>query len=85
MKKEKTMGWVDSLPGVAGTDFQTRRNQIVELLEKAEDAAREAEAKRVEAEKLRSQAYNEAISLEVDAKNQWSFETVENTKNRAGR
>ena len=77
MSKSSVMPWIDLLPNVASTTFQARRNQIGELMLKAAELTRQAEA-------LRSQAYSSGCSLEADAKGNWSIEVIEQAKRCAG-
>lgn len=77
MSKSSVMPWIELLPNVETTTLQARRDQIGELMLKAAELTRQAEA-------LRSQAYFQGCSLEGDAKGNWSIEVIEQAKRCAG-
>jgi len=74
---EKIMTWVDELPGAASTDFPAKRDEIAKMMDEAAELTRKAD-------ELRGRAYFAACSLEGEARGVFTFEQVEQAKQRAG-
>lgn len=72
----KVMAWIDELPGVAGTEFPAKRDEIAELMAEAAELTRKAD-------ELRAKAYFAACSLEGGARAHFSNEQIELAKRRA--
>ncbi|HCI4281967.1 TPA: stable inheritance protein KleA [Klebsiella variicola subsp. variicola] len=75
MKKADVMSWVDALPGVKQTNLQERRDNVAELMARADELLQQAQ-------ELRSQAYFESLSIESAARSTWTNEIVDTVKAR---
>lgn len=84
MSNTKIMPWIDALPEVAATDFQTRRDQIAAMVAEADELKRQAEELTRKADEVRGKAYLESCKLEGAAKGHWSIEVVDRVKARTG-
>lgn len=75
MKKAEIMSWVDALPGVKQTNLQERRDNVADLMARAETLMQEVQ-------ELRSEAYFESLSIESAARSTWTNEIVDTVKAR---
>lgn len=71
--KNKVMNWVDTLPNVANTVFQQKRDEISEIVVRAD-------VMEAEAAELRKKAYFLSLNLEADARQIWSYAEIEKAK-----
>jgi hypothetical protein len=75
MTQPKIMQWIDALPNVEETDFQTRRDEIIAMMNEAAELTRRAE-------ELRGKAYLQSLRLEGDAKSRWTAQEIDSAAAR---